>query len=655
MAVRTSRASGGGFSRISPAPSYGNVISRYSNEIRTALQQEAQAELDTNILAYRAGSLKWEDLRNYLEKKILSLDDGTTQKVKLQTQLVDLSNEENIRQKNLARAKLEAQKAEQGITPKERYDIEKSLLAYETPGTKEYVAQQSKVIDAFEDSEAQKVIQRREELLRKYESGGITDQEELAIVKELKTIANPDSKIFTQLQAQEQGILQKLDTAGKEAGKTSLTNTSRDKLAEIIAAERQSDINYQQGKTTGFDRDAARMQNAREAYEVLQHMADAGISVPLELLSEARKNFDDATMLVKLRQGGQLFDVVDRNGELKPVTIDGRDPFTGKDVDYKNYPYRLNPTTNLYEVYDPSTDQVIKRVRSEKAAKEYAEQAGLVTFDTLISDNAGRVTRKTLGQDAATGAYYNAQRPNEIYLKIPQTSKDASSYVLTNLPSNWKQDPTKVESVKGLVQTINGGLQEGQSILDYNNYLTGIKDQPKQEQAKSQPGGKSFTDGLGNFLGSIAQNFTQPVTQPKGGLVQDFVQSAPVKAATSTLGGINPLNMAADLGVKTGNAASSYLSDLKFPSFDLGNFSLPSLPSFNDIKLPSFSSPTSRTSTSSNSNIPNLDFLGGITRLGMNAGSSLRDTVSNTASNLFSSIGNTASNLFGKAKGLFGF
>jgi hypothetical protein len=647
MAART-RSAGGSFTRISPAPLYGSVISRYADTIRLALQQEEQAELETKILAYQTGISPWESLKSYLEKKILAEEDGTMQKVKLQSKLVELAKEEETRKKNLERAKLEAQKADQGITPAERYDIEKKLLAFETPGTKEYVAQQAKVIDAYEAAQTQKVVQKRGELLKKYEAGGITDQEELLIVRELKTIADPDSAVFTQLLSQEQTILEKLDTAGKEEGKTALANTSRDKIAQIAAAERQSDINYQQGRTTGLDRDQARSQNAEELYDVLQGMANAGISVPQELLIQARQNLNDAQTLTNLRQQGLLFDVVDKDGVLKAITIDGRDPFTGKNVDYQNYPIRTNPLTGKTVIFDPASGEELTSVidpetgkkiiltnLTEKSAKQIAEKLGLVTFDAILPDASGKATLKTLSRDVTSGAYYNPGNPKEVYFKIPQSGTDAAKFSVTNLADNWRQDPTKTKAVKELVETYSVGLKEGQTILDYNKNLNILKGTLPEDASQKQQSQKSIFENLGSFLSDVQKS---PVLKQQGVTPQDVVKTASAIApqvgptVTNIGRGVEDLykNVTANLNIPKFELPSFDFSKIKAPSFDLG------------FSLPSFSS-----NKSTSANLPSFDFLGGVKRLGSDLGK--------TAGSFGSSVKSTVGGLFGKAKGLFGF
>lgn len=696
MAIRVSRPGGGGrFSRISPAPGYGSVISRYTDQIKSALAEEEQAEIEKTILDYKAGTITWDTLKSFLERKIIEEDDGTLKKVKLQQSLVDLGKFEAERVKNLKRSQLEAKMADKGITPQERYDIEKQLLGLETPGTDQYVAQQQKVITSFDNAETQRVMQKREELLKKYEAGGITPDEELAIILELKSIANPDSQVYNQLITQEQNAREKLDTYQKGEGLKSLTNTSRDQLASLIDAEKQWDVQYQRGAVTGSDRDTARAKNAQEAFEVLQKMANAGISVPIELLTDAKTNLTTATTLLQFREQGQVFDVVDSQGVVRPMTFDGRDPFSGKTIEYQNYPIQLNPTTGIWEVFDPITGQPVMRTASnKKQAEAQAEKLGLVTFDALVADANGKPIRKTLSQDKETGAYYNAQNPSEVYIRIPQTAKDAGRYTLQNVSPKWRENEQERSAIKQQVQTFTTG---GATTLDIGG-LVGQVAAGQAQQAKP----RSFFQNIGDFLGGTLQQNIQKegqVLRDIGGTVAGAAGQAagvvgkkileqspayrasqgkspyeikeinPRKAVSDFVSGIGNIqllnrgkptgtvgqavgdilgNVKANIGPAVrvfegaaGQAARSFAPNVQAqtspaPSFNFGNFSLPSF-DFSKFSLPKVDTSAFKLPSFDlpKINMPSFDFLGGIKRLG-------------------AGIGSTVGGLFTKAKSAFG-
>jgi len=637
MAVRTSTVRGGS-GRISGSTSYSSVISRYASQILSAIQSETQAEINSAILAYKAGSMTWNDVKAFFEKRILTAEGAD--KVSLQQNLVDLGKLEQETQKNKKRVELEAKYAGGGITPEERYNIEKEILSYETPGTDAYVAQQDKVITAFDNAETQKVMQRRDQLLTKYADGGITPPEQLAINQELKSIANPDSKIYNQLVQEEQSIRQSLDTYNKGQGQTNLTNTSRDKLAEIITAEKQSDINYQMGVASGYDRDLARASNAKETYQILQSMADAGISIPIELITGAKENYMQSQNLLNLREKGLLMDVVDSAGVVTPMTVDGRDPITGKNVNYKNYPIDPDPTGTLFRLNTP--DGKVQTFTSLKTAQVAAEKLGLGTFDVLLPNSQGGTEKKTLAQDPQSGAYYDATNPTIVYAKLPGSSADLTK-VTMNLPANWRTDPNKISAVKELVNTYSTGLKPvvldangkpiSGGILDYNNALNKVKGTEPTTETQTQTGG-NFLQSMTDFL----QGVTSPIKSTENtikavgaipGMVKSVGQaSAQLEPVVNKIANA-PLNLASkaiEYGVKTNAANLGFpIDNFKLPEFKMPtpNFVSPGIPALSGI------------------NLPKMDFLGDVKKITTNVGNAVGGVVNSIGSGVKSLWGNT--------------
>lgn len=504
-------------SRIASPPTYGASLSRYSAQLRAAITDMDKATTDQLVLAYQNGNMTFDDFQKALKGHIDSLPQGSLVQVDAQTALVNAQKQEQQRQLNLARSTLEAQAP--NATPQEKFNIENKLLSMETPGTDAYVQQQQKAIKALDDYQTQKVLDLRQKLIDEKTKGGkgLSTQDLLDINTQLLKVADPGSTIYNQLGEQRQTLQSQIGSEQKAAGKVGMTNDARDKLSQIIATERDADLAYQQGQISGLTRDQARLQDAKEAYQILTNLANSGVSVSESNLTSAQEAYSDAQKFLQLRQSGQLFDVVDNNGKVVAVTQSGltfqTNPNTGKTElvksNYENYNVKFNPASQSWQVLDANGNVLQDNLPSQSAANNVAKQDGAYTFNVIMTGADGKTSTKLLARDPKTGAFYNPKNPSEVYSHIPQSADDYGKAAFKNVPANWLTDPNAQALLKSQVDNYVAGKPENLDLSGYNqNSNTG---------SNNSGSGKSFFDNLGDFVkGGLQDVANNPLV---GGIV----------------------------------------------------------------------------------------------------------------------------------------
>ena len=443
MAISTSRPSSKGLTRFAPAPSYSGVVSRFASEIQAALQQQEEAEIQQKVLDYRNGITTFADLQIFLKDKSLAYATNSLKKVKVNELLADVTKEETANVKRRERAKLESKASVKGVTAEEKLKIEQELLNLEIPGTVEYQAQQKRVIDSTDNAEVEKVERLKTELLDRYKEGGITSEEELAIYRELRNVANPDSEISRKLAVKEAEIMttiQQEKEAKAKAGAGAANTANVQKATQIYERniiENQNIMDKYQSNPIlypGLKAEQAMLVNWKEIEQALQ-----GIKGQVEgkTLGTIQAQVQQLEQSVKERLAGDRFDVLDNSNKVRSATMDEiRNDTKGE---FSSFRPRYNSKKDQYEVVDPQTGKTVF-AGDEGKAKDYAKQVGIGGITVL--NEAGP---KEYFANKQTGEYFRRDDKGiiESFAKIPGTPELEQMFKSTIAPQSTKADVFK--------------------------------------------------------------------------------------------------------------------------------------------------------------------------------------------------------------------
>lgn len=387
MAKVTVGPSGRSTSRVAPAASYAAVASRYASTLRAAQQEQDNAALEELVLQYQQGEIPFAELQVAFKNRINDARAGTTKAVQLKEALATLTVQEGLRFKREKRAELEAKASSQGVTAEERYNIEKQMLQYETPGTQEYVQQQQNVINSFEGAQVETVEKEKARLLDKYGADGLTNEDLLSIVQRLRQIANPDSEIGRKLVEQEaeyrtkiveeQAQLAKQGAAQAEAS----SKLQLQQLAETVFSNNaQISTGYQEGKISGLDADAALLANLKELRD---RMATSKVQIEGKTTGYLDSQIADLTNKLTQRQTGDRIDILNKSNQIESVTLDElkRDTL-GK---YKVTNVRQDPKSGEWVVENPLTGES-QNFGSKTAADRFAKDNDIYRIDVVRND-----------------------------------------------------------------------------------------------------------------------------------------------------------------------------------------------------------------------------------------------------------------------------
>lgn len=454
MSIVTTKPRGSGLSRFAPSNSYEGIASKYAANFQAALSEEKKLELQTKVQAYSTGGMKWEELRKYLEDQISS-EGESTWGLYLKQQLASLQGVENSRQKETKRATLEADAIKSGnaITAQERYNIEAEMLKYEAPGTKEYVAQQQRVIDSFDNAQTEQVLNKRAELIKAAgRDGNITKQEELMINLALQKEANPNSKIYKQLVDQEVNLRQEAANAGRAAGASS----SRDALDQMFATfetnQKIVDQKYQEGTITGAQKDAFLFDEAKKLLDAVTTARQQGANVS----ASEYKTIYEGTIMAKnqlqARQNGLILDVADKSGKLASVTLqtlanDENNP----NPQYVRRPVEatFDPLTGGYNIIDPATGKKVNPVPMSQTQANAFIKEKFPSWGVAVQTDKGR---ENWNYNQNTGTFSPQSDPKRQFALIPQNEEQRTKFEYRNM------SPQQIAKTQvGFMTNLNAG------------------------------------------------------------------------------------------------------------------------------------------------------------------------------------------------------
>ena len=539
-----------------PEGTYEAIASKYAEQFREAKRLKETNELNTKIVQWQNGDLSYEDLKKFLEERIANSKDNSTQKVNLM----------------------------QTLSGVERQQVK---------------------IKELDNQE--RVSKKRAELIEKYKDQGVSNQEQLSIIQELRGVADEDSDIFRQLVEEEAKIRGAIEAERTAGGSAAVSAGFKESVASIENGENRAEFAYQRGEITGAARDDIRLQHAQELLESVQSAIAAGSNVSEDKISQAVNFMTGAQKMVELRQQGYLVDAISDNGEI--VRIDTTQNNFGREITF-------SPTRGL-EIGDIA--DISSAVRSgpfglsyyvgeeifpsKKAAMQYAQDNNIFTFNVLLPNsdpNAQKVpiTDQATGEvrmvdstesveitrDNESGAFYETQNPENVYAILPSTLEDREKYKIQGLPEDWTTNPDMAPQIKNMITGIRGGEDSIDLTIDIPEIdfdAQAVEDTSPSFFQKMQ---ETFTDAFKGVDEKISQmgqpkedrpSFGKPLDMEAMG--EQFAKRAldPVKAFTEQL----------ISGPRMGPSGVGEVPEFKMPGLNLPDFAK------QDFKMPKFTMP----------------------------------------------------------------
>ena len=506
MAYRISSPSRGGYTiPSSPVGSYEAVAAKYANDFRNALRQQEQNELNSKILAWQRGELSWEELKKYLDERIKGAEDNSTEKVNL-TEIL---------------TRLEAQNKE-----------------------------------LFEYQQKEIAARIRTEMTENLAEGGLTDQEQLNIVKAMKEAVDKESETYASLVQEEAQLKTRLAqsaaAAGEAAAKESAQERYRLTRAEILQDINSTELAYQFGQISGFERDARNLANAEALGQIMSEAADAGVPISQSEIEMATNFLNTNQQMLDFRRQGLVADAVDSKGQITTVATNEQN-FGQEFVIDSQGRLKLSGVADVGGVWqDPVTGfygiagERAATYESRSEAIKEAQEKGVLSLDVVIPSPEGGTKVTTLQKDPETGVFYNPQNPSETYVSLPQTKEQLEAYRFENLPSDWVSVPEVKDWMKETVGEFPGA---GEIDLRYE----------VEEPTELDKTSRSFSDIFKREFGDFTSDLGEKV---KGFWENLREKEKQVREKGYQLG---PLSVTPAFG----------MSDIKIGSFDVPEFNVP--------------------------------------------------------------------------------
>lgn len=193
MAIRT-RTPSRGWSSVTPYSNYSSVVSNYASAVSTAQQEEKNTELEGKILSYKNGNITYNELSSYIQSRLASETPGTAKELALRETLSSAEEYERDQQVKINRAKMMEQYSKGGISADEQVRIEQNLLQYYKPGSASYAQQLAVISTAKETARVENNNAKVAKLQGELSSGGLTKNEQVRVLEEMKRYAEPGSQ-----------------------------------------------------------------------------------------------------------------------------------------------------------------------------------------------------------------------------------------------------------------------------------------------------------------------------------------------------------------------------------------------------------------------------------------------------------------------------
>ena len=192
MAVQTRRP-GGTWSQVSSASSYAGVVANYASVLQAAQEEMSNLELENKVFAYKNGTLTYTELKSFLDNRLTSTTSGTQKELDLKELLVGIDTYENQKNRSIKKADLEAKYAKNGISAVERLSIERDLLQYYKEGTPEYSEQLSSIAVAQELAQQEEKNTQIAKLQAELSQGGLTTSDKISLYERAKSLTEKGS------------------------------------------------------------------------------------------------------------------------------------------------------------------------------------------------------------------------------------------------------------------------------------------------------------------------------------------------------------------------------------------------------------------------------------------------------------------------------
>lgn len=225
MAIRT-KSPGRSWSAVSPYSNYASVVSNYGVALANAQEEEKNTELETKLLAYKNGTLTYNELTSYLQARLVEETPGTAKELALRQTLSDAADYEQDQQVKINRAKMMEQFSKGGISADEQAQIEQNLLQYYKPGSANYAQQLAVISTAKETARVEKNNAKVAKLQGELSSGGLSKNEQVQVLEEMKKYAEPGSQDALDIDA-------KIGTTKEKARKEDQQKAINAKTAEL--------------------------------------------------------------------------------------------------------------------------------------------------------------------------------------------------------------------------------------------------------------------------------------------------------------------------------------------------------------------------------------------------------------------------------------
>ena len=599
MAVITkSPARGRASITTAPEGSYEQVASKYAEQFISAKRQKKQNELNTKIVQWQNNEISYEDLKKYLEDRANGAKDNSTEKVEMLQMLNQVK------------------------------------------------AQQEKIVEA---NNQQKVLDKRTELIEKYKDKGVSNQEQLSIIQELRSVADPNSNVYKQLVAEEAEIRGAIEKEKASGGGAALTNEFNESITAIEAADNQAEFAYQRGEITGFARDQIRLGHAQELTQIVSNYAASGKSVPESVLTSAYNFQNGAEKMLDLREQGLLADSVNQDGQVVRIATNennfGREilfsPTQGLqmgDIADISSSIKKDPMAGTYTVTDPNTGED-KVFFNKTDAMQFAKDNNAFTFNVLVPDPSQEIemvnsvtgektitsgTRQVeMNRDPRTGAFYETSNPTNVYAILPSTTKDLETYKIQNVPQSWLGNEEIGNQLSQMVTQARGGEQNIDLTID----IPEVNVEAVQED-----------DGFFKNLFDTGKNFLKDV----------FDKKVAPEISELSMSGSQLLS-----NLKSGKPID-FMSQLKQspvgPVIEpKSNFTMPNIPTLN---IPEFKMPNINFSSSANTS-PNLGSF--VSNIAKNVTSPVTTPTTSESQGIGSKIKNFGQNIWSGVKNILGF
>jgi len=475
-----------------PEGTYEAVASKYAEQFRNAQRQQKQNQLNAKLLQWQRGDLDYGDLKQYLKDRIDDAKDNSSQKIELMQTLNSVDE------------------------------------------------QQTKIREL---ENQQRVADKRTELIEKYKDKGISNQEQLTIINELKKVANEDSDVYADLieqEAQVRGAIEDERTSG--SGKA-VGNQLKTAIADIESAENEAEFAYQQGDITGRARDQIRLQHARELENIVDQYQAAGRSVPEDILRQARSFRSGSEEMLRLREQGLMADTINQDGEVVRVATNDRN--FGREITFS--PSQGVEMGGLADIsgavnYNPMLDQyevegIELPFTNRQEALQAARDRGLLSFQVMIPDPNKQIeaTDPTTGEtriisgtkpvrmtkDPDTGVFYETDNPQNVYAVLPSSVEDLQNFKIENVPQNWQEQDDYNQQLQGMVRQVRGDEENIDLTLDLPERMPATQGMGAEEDRGFF---NRLKEGFGKVTGEIKEEMTKTKPSKKFEAAKDIAE-----------------------------------------------------------------------------------------------------------------------------------